>query len=197
MAKINTLSHEKVRLTEGFWKNKRELGRNVTLMSIYDRFAETGRFASLDFNHPNPHIFWDSDIAKWVESAAFILEKNLFFAIVVTSASAGSMPPADLVARIDRMDLLERQEEQQARHARADSCLGDRQIRRLEDDPYDGHDHGIRHVDNDAGEQILRHAHGNRAHDQKQQHQLNDDTHTCSSFASVSISSGLISAAAA
>ncbi|MBQ4085346.1 MAG: glycoside hydrolase family 127 protein [Clostridia bacterium] len=74
MAKINTLSHEKVRLTEGFWKNKRELGRNVTLMSIYDRFAETGRFASLDFNHPNPHIFWDSDIAKWIESAAYLLE---------------------------------------------------------------------------------------------------------------------------
>lgn len=74
MAKINTLSHEKVTLTQGFWKNKRELGRDVTLMSIYDRFAETGRFASLDFNHPNPHIFWDSDIAKWIESAAYLLE---------------------------------------------------------------------------------------------------------------------------
>ncbi|MDO4740042.1 MAG: glycoside hydrolase family 127 protein [Eubacteriales bacterium] len=74
MAKINTLSHENVRLTEGFWKNKRELGRDVTLMSIYDRFAETGRFASLDFNHPDPHIFWDSDIAKWIESAAYLLE---------------------------------------------------------------------------------------------------------------------------
>ena len=74
MAKLNTLSHEKVRLTEGFWKEKRELGRDVTLMSIYDRFAETGRFASLDFNHPDPHIFWDSDIAKWIESAAYLLE---------------------------------------------------------------------------------------------------------------------------
>jgi len=74
MTKLNTLSHEKVRLTEGFWKDKRELGRDVTLMSIYDRFAETGRFASLDFNHPNPHIFWDSDIAKWIESAAYLLE---------------------------------------------------------------------------------------------------------------------------
>ena len=74
MAKLNTLSHEKVRLTEGFWKDKRELGRDVTLMSIYDHFAETGRFASLDFNHPNPHIFWDSDIAKWIESAAYLLE---------------------------------------------------------------------------------------------------------------------------
>ncbi len=68
------LSHEKVRLTEGFWKEKRELTRDVTLMSIYDRFTETGRFASLDFNHPDPHIFWDSDIAKWIEGAAYLLE---------------------------------------------------------------------------------------------------------------------------
>ncbi len=74
MSRTEMLSHENVRLTQGFWKNKRELGRDVTLMSIYDRFAETGRFASLDFNHPNPHIFWDSDIAKWIESAAYLLE---------------------------------------------------------------------------------------------------------------------------
>lgn len=74
MTRIHTLSHENVHLTDGFWKEKRELARNVTMMSIYDRFAETGRFASLDFNHPNPHIFWDSDIAKWIEGAAYLLE---------------------------------------------------------------------------------------------------------------------------
>ncbi|MBO4367257.1 MAG: glycoside hydrolase family 127 protein, partial [Clostridia bacterium] len=72
--KTEMLSHEKVRLTEGFWKEKRELTRDVTLMSIYDRFTETGRFASLDFNHPDPLIFWDSDIAKWIEGAAYLLE---------------------------------------------------------------------------------------------------------------------------
>lgn len=76
MEKTEMLSHEKVRLTNGFWKQKRDLGRNVTLMSIYERFSETGRFASLDFNHPNPHIFWDSDIAKWIESASYLLEGN-------------------------------------------------------------------------------------------------------------------------
>ena len=74
MQKIATLSHEKVRLTGGFWKQKRELGRAVTLPAIRDRFLETGRFASLDFNHPDPHIFWDSDIAKWIEAAAYLLE---------------------------------------------------------------------------------------------------------------------------
>ena len=27
---------------------------------------------------PNkPHVFWDSDVAKWMEAAAFLLEKNL------------------------------------------------------------------------------------------------------------------------
>lgn len=70
----NMISHEKIRLTDGFWKDRRETGRDVTLMSIYDRFCETGRFAALDFNHPDPHIFWDSDIAKWIEAAAYLLE---------------------------------------------------------------------------------------------------------------------------
>ena len=47
-------------------------------MSVYERFKDTGRFGALDFNWkegmPNkPHIFWDSDIAKWIEAAAYIL----------------------------------------------------------------------------------------------------------------------------
>lgn len=76
MPKTEMLSHEKVRLTGGFWKEKRDLSREVTMPSIYDRFTETGRFAALDFNHPDPHIFWDSDIAKWIEGAAYLLEDH-------------------------------------------------------------------------------------------------------------------------
>ena len=38
----------------------------------------------------------------------------------VTSALDLGMPPANLIARVDRMDLLERKEQQQTRDARAD-----------------------------------------------------------------------------
>ena len=61
----------------GFWGHFTELNRNVTIHSVYDRFAETGRFAALRCDwkpgQPNqPHIFWDSDVAKWLESAAYL-----------------------------------------------------------------------------------------------------------------------------
>ena len=79
MREMRTVPYSNIRITGGFWGERRRIGRERTLMAIYDRFAETGRFASLDFawkpGEPNcPHIFWDSDIAKWIESAAYLLK---------------------------------------------------------------------------------------------------------------------------
>ena len=67
-------------ITGGFWADKQKLNREVTIHSVYNRFAETGRFEAFKLNwkqgEPNkPHIFWDSDIAKWMESAAYIIAK--------------------------------------------------------------------------------------------------------------------------
>ncbi|MBR6620004.1 MAG: glycoside hydrolase family 127 protein [Clostridia bacterium] len=68
-------------ITTGFWADRQKLNRDVTIHSVYDRFKETGRFDAfkLDWKkgEPNrPHIFWDSDIAKWLESAAYIIAKT-------------------------------------------------------------------------------------------------------------------------
>lgn len=68
-------------ITGGFWADKQKLNREVTIHSVYNRFAETGRFEAFKLNwkqgEPNkPHIFWDSDIAKWMESAAYIIAKS-------------------------------------------------------------------------------------------------------------------------
>ncbi len=72
-----------VRLRSGFLKKKYDLNRNVTLGAVYDRFYETGRIGAFDFRWtpgskdvPQPHFFWDSDVAKWMEGAAYILAKN-------------------------------------------------------------------------------------------------------------------------
>lgn len=70
-----------VTLTGGFWKAISEKNRKTTLYAVYDRFAETGRFAALKCNwkegEPNrPHIFWDSDVAKWIEGVAYVIAKT-------------------------------------------------------------------------------------------------------------------------
>lgn len=78
MREMKTIPYSQVNVTGGFWGDRRRIARENTTMAIYDRFAETGRFAALDFKwkkgEPDcPHIFWDSDIAKWIEGAAYLL----------------------------------------------------------------------------------------------------------------------------
>lgn len=74
-------SHDSIRITDGFWKQKQQLNRDVTIHAVHDRFEETGRFEAFKLKwkegDPNkPHIFWDSDIAKWMESAAYLLQEQ-------------------------------------------------------------------------------------------------------------------------
>lgn len=93
---------ERVDLTDGFWKERQALVETVTVDAVYDRFAETGRFEALkgDWKEgmPNkPHIFWDSDVTKWIEGCAYFLKKTR---------------NADLEARIDLMvDWMEQAQE--------------------------------------------------------------------------------------
>ena len=68
-------------ITGGFWAEKQKLIRNVTLDAVYDRFADTGRIGAFEMNYkegdPNrPHYFWDSDVAKWMESVAYLTAKE-------------------------------------------------------------------------------------------------------------------------
>ena len=75
---MKNLDFENVKLTGGFWKFYLDLDREKVVHSVYDRFLETGRFDALNCNwkegdENKPHIFWDSDIAKWIEGAAYLL----------------------------------------------------------------------------------------------------------------------------
>lgn len=68
-------------LTDGFWKNRQKTIIETSIDSVYRRFEETGRFSALRCDwkegmENKPHIFWDSDIAKWIESASYIMEKE-------------------------------------------------------------------------------------------------------------------------
>lgn len=74
------------KITGGFWAKKQELVKNTTVMAVYDRFKETGRFDAFKCewvdgkeNNPEyPNIYWDSDVAKWIEGVSYFLqnEKN-------------------------------------------------------------------------------------------------------------------------
>ncbi len=74
-------TYDKVTLTEGYLFDKEELNRKITIGAVYDRFDETGRVGAFDCtwregDDLRPHHFWDSDVAKWMEGASYILQKH-------------------------------------------------------------------------------------------------------------------------
>lgn len=78
---MENIKFSDVAITGGFWKAKQKLNRETVIWAVYDRFTETGRFEALKCNwkegQPNkPHIYWDSDIAKWMESAAYLIKEK-------------------------------------------------------------------------------------------------------------------------
>lgn len=78
---LKEVSFEKTEVTSGFWKQKQDMVKNTTINAVYDRFKETGRFDALkclykEGDEIRPHIFWDSDVAKWIEGAAYVLRKK-------------------------------------------------------------------------------------------------------------------------
>lgn len=75
------IGYDRTEITGGFWGTQQKLVRDVTIDAVYDRFDETGRFASLKGDWKEgmpfkPHIFWDSDITKWMEGVAYYLQKK-------------------------------------------------------------------------------------------------------------------------
>ena len=66
-----------VKLQDGFWRHWEDIVRRVTVPAVYTRFAETGRFAALQCKKEiESHIYWDSDVAKWIGSAAYLMQMH-------------------------------------------------------------------------------------------------------------------------
>ncbi|KAK9476109.1 hypothetical protein V1514DRAFT_201709 [Lipomyces japonicus] len=65
-------------INDKFWDSRIAVTRTATLPAIFKQTKETGRWDSilLKWKHGDtnePHIFWDSDIAKLIESVVFAL----------------------------------------------------------------------------------------------------------------------------
>lgn len=97
MKQYTPVDFTKVDLNGGFWKRRQQINRDNTVYTVQRRFEDTGRFATFRFDwkegQPNrPDIYWDSDVAKWMEAVAYLLEK-------------GKAP--DLEAKVDELvDLI-------------------------------------------------------------------------------------------
>ena len=67
-----------VTIDDLFWAARLRANREHTLPHLYRFCQETGRLDAfrLDWKpgrEPVPHIFWDSDVAKWLEAACYSL----------------------------------------------------------------------------------------------------------------------------
>lgn len=64
-----------VTIDDRFWSPRQEINRAHTIPFQYLQCRQTGRIEALKLrwrpgDEPVPHIFWDSDVAKWLEAAS-------------------------------------------------------------------------------------------------------------------------------
>lgn len=77
MKTYNCVPFYDTEITGGFWAAKQKLLNDVTLEAVYKRFEEDGKIAAFECKKGSKtHIFWDSDVAKWIEAASYVLEKK-------------------------------------------------------------------------------------------------------------------------
>jgi len=79
--RLRAVSFKSVRIADEFWSPRLSVNRTVTLPHQYRMCKETGRLDAFRLNwkpgtdNP-PHIFWDSDVGKWLEAAAYSLSTH-------------------------------------------------------------------------------------------------------------------------
>lgn len=81
MQRYETVPFSAVSLNSGFWRYRQQLNRESTVPAVRARFEDTGRFDAFrlawrEGMENKPHIFWDSDVAKWMEAVAYLLDKQ-------------------------------------------------------------------------------------------------------------------------
>ncbi len=71
----------RVKIHDAFWAPRQEINRTTTIPLIHRLCQETGRIGALRLDwrpgQPNPpHIFWEADVAKWMEAASYSLREQ-------------------------------------------------------------------------------------------------------------------------
>ncbi|MEK3888118.1 glycoside hydrolase family 127 protein [Bacillus sp. FSL K6-3431] len=78
---LKPISFTDVLIKDEFWAPKLKVNREQTIPYQYDQCKNTGRIDAFGLKwkpgmDPKPHIFWDSDVAKWIEAASYSLATN-------------------------------------------------------------------------------------------------------------------------
>lgn len=78
---MEKIKYSNVEISDGFWKKKRDMVKNTTIDAVYNRFFETHRFDAFqcdwkEGDENKPHIYWDSDVAKWIEGVSYFLKEK-------------------------------------------------------------------------------------------------------------------------
>lgn len=92
--------HGQVRIEGGFWGRLMDMNRRRMIPTQYKQCQDTGRIDAFKLTwkagQPNPpHIFWDSDVGKWIEAVAYslaahpdpVLEKRVDDAVGLIAAA--------------------------------------------------------------------------------------------------------------
>jgi DUF1680 family protein len=61
----------------GFWQERQRLNFNSSIPAVMKTFEDTGRIRALTQDLKNDeehHIFWESDLAKWLEAVFVSLQ---------------------------------------------------------------------------------------------------------------------------
>lgn len=73
---MNPLPFHHITFNDSLWRSRIETNRAQTIPHIYEQCKQTGRIDAWKWKQgePNtPHVFWDSDVAKWMEAASYSL----------------------------------------------------------------------------------------------------------------------------
>jgi len=78
MSPLRAITLSEVAIHDSFWSPRIDVNREFTLPIEYEQLKKTGRIDAWKLRwkkgQPNPpHPFWDSDLAKWLESVAYSL----------------------------------------------------------------------------------------------------------------------------
>ncbi|GCE45925.1 hypothetical protein EI42_02655 [Thermosporothrix hazakensis] len=77
-ASLRAVPFTDVTINDAFWSGRLQANIEQTIPYQYEQCKTTGRVDALKLewkpgDEPVPHIFWDSDIAKWIEAASYTL----------------------------------------------------------------------------------------------------------------------------
>jgi uncharacterized protein len=81
MSSLTAVPFTVVRLTDRFWAPRQRINRMRAIPANEEQCRKTGRIAAFKLawkpgDPGEPHIFWDSDVAKWIEAAAYSLQTH-------------------------------------------------------------------------------------------------------------------------